>query len=400
MNSVVQIYRRSFAGLSREVWLLAIVMLINRSGTMVLPFLTVYLTQELHFSIQNAGLVSMCYGVGSVLGTFLAGHFSDRYGYYPVMFWSLTLSGIVLLGLQFVTSLFWLCTIAFLLSTVADMLRPANMSSVALFSNSETRIRSVALVRLAINLGWGIGPAVGGVVAFYLGYRWLFWIDGLTCLFAAAFFFRFLPRSLFRRRQSAEKEEHIGATSSVYRDRTFLEFVFWTMLSAATFFQLLSTVPVYYKENLRMDEHIIGLILGLNGFLVALLEMPLVYVLEKRVQMIRVIVVGTVLIGLSYWILNLGPWIALAYVSTVVMTIGEILTMPFANAFAMVRSNAYNRGRYLALYALAYSVAFIVAPLIGTQIAGTWSFYYLWYAMLFLSIVAGFGFIRLLPRTN
>ena len=398
--SIQQVYRQSFAGITREVWLLAIVMLINRSGTMVLPFLTVYITQELGFSIQNAGLVSMSYGLGSVLGTVLGGHFSDRYGYYPVMFWSLTLSGFVLLGLQWVTSLFWLCLIAFLLSTVADMLRPANMSSVALFSSPETRIRSVALVRLAINLGWGIGPALGGVAAFYLGYKWLFWIDGLTCLFAAAFYFHFLPRSLFRVRQSKEKEQHLEPTISVYRDWTFLEFVFWTMLSAAAFFQLLSTVPVYYKENLHMDENIIGLVLGLNGFLVALLEMPVVFALEKRVKMLKVIFLGTILIGLSYWILNWGAWIGLAYISTVVMTLGEVLTMPFANAYSMVRSNAHNRGRYIALYALAYSIAFIIAPLVGTQIAGAWSFAHLWYTMLLLSLISAAGFWRLQRRTD
>ncbi|MCY7350383.1 MAG: hypothetical protein LH606_06920 [Cytophagaceae bacterium] len=70
---IIQLYRNAYGGLSRSVWLLSGAMLINRSGSMVVPFLSVYLTQSLHFSIGQAGLVMGCFGAGAMLGVFVGG---------------------------------------------------------------------------------------------------------------------------------------------------------------------------------------------------------------------------------------------------------------------------------------------------------------------------------------
>lgn len=68
---LLRIYADSFKGLSKEAWMLSIVMLINRSGSMVLPFLGVYMTDQLEFSIKESGIVLSFYGVGSVIGSWL-----------------------------------------------------------------------------------------------------------------------------------------------------------------------------------------------------------------------------------------------------------------------------------------------------------------------------------------
>ena len=77
MHWIFSLYRNAFAGLSRPAWMLAVVMLINRSGAMVVPFLSVYLTEHLHFSLKQAGLVLSLFGMGSLCGSFLGGYLTD-----------------------------------------------------------------------------------------------------------------------------------------------------------------------------------------------------------------------------------------------------------------------------------------------------------------------------------
>src|SRR5437868_13190617 len=88
---------RGLGGLPREVWLLFATNLVNRAGMMVLPFLVVYLTRELHFSAAQAGLAFGIYGAAAIGAGPLSGWLSDKIGALPIMRVSLLLSGIVVL---------------------------------------------------------------------------------------------------------------------------------------------------------------------------------------------------------------------------------------------------------------------------------------------------------------
>ena len=165
LKKSIRIYRNSFSGLSRPVWILALVLLINRSGTMVLPFMSLYLTSELGFSFESAGWVLSSFGVGSLVGTWVGGRLADKVGYLRVQFLSLLISGGFFILLMFGETLPMLCLLTFLTSATGDAFRPANMAAVGDLANEGTRTRSIALIRLAINLGFAIGPAIGGVVS-------------------------------------------------------------------------------------------------------------------------------------------------------------------------------------------------------------------------------------------
>ncbi|NRA51433.1 MAG: MFS transporter, partial [Phaeodactylibacter sp.] len=164
------VYVDSFRGLSKEVWLLSGVMLINRAGAMVIPFLSVYLTQQIGFSLAQTGWVMSCFGVGSVLGAYIGGKLVDRIGFYETQFLSLLLGGFLFIGLGEAKSFYAVCGMVFITSTVVDAFRPANFAAIATYSQSSNRTRAVALLRLAVNLGWAVGPAVGGVIAIAYGY--------------------------------------------------------------------------------------------------------------------------------------------------------------------------------------------------------------------------------------
>ena len=184
----LQRYIDNYKGFSREIWILAIITFINRAGTMVLPFLTKYLKEDLQFSYNEVGWIMVCFGFGSMLGSWLGGKLSDKIGFYKVMVFSLFSSGILFFILQFITSFWGLCISVFAIMTIADMFRPAMFVSLGVYAKPENRTRALTLVRLAVNLGFAAGPALGGLIIMGIGYKGLFWTDSLTCIIAILIF--------------------------------------------------------------------------------------------------------------------------------------------------------------------------------------------------------------------
>jgi MFS family permease len=192
LASTVQLYKNAYRGLSRKTWYLSIVMLVNRSGTMVLPFMTIYCTQKLSFSITQAGIVVGLFGLGAVVGAFFGGRITDRFGFYPQQHYSTFSGGIMFIITGYMESFITLCISSFILSMFNESFRPANATAIAYYSVEDNRTRSYSLNRLAINLGWAVGGALGGFLAG-VNYHLLFWVDGCTNIASAFLLLRLLP---------------------------------------------------------------------------------------------------------------------------------------------------------------------------------------------------------------
>ncbi len=388
-------YVSAYQGLSARSWLLAGVMLINRSGTMVLPYLTLYLTRHLHFSVTEAGLIMGIYGTGSLAGTFLGGFLTDRLGFYRVQLLSLTLGGFMLLVLQFVAGFWPIAATVFVFTCLGDTFRPANSSAVAHYAPIETRTRALSLNRLAINLGWSVGGGLGGYLAG-IDYRLLFWVDGLTCLLAAGALRLLLPPVPFTPKIcSVEPSAKSGQpiSDSPWRDWLYLVFISCVTLFSTAFLQLFSMLPLYFRQVMNLTEGQIGVLLTLNGLMIVVLEMGIVHQVETRLRRPTTLIPwGVLLTGLSYSVLNTGSWLGLALVSTVLVTIGEMLAMPFMMSWAINRATDQNRGQYMGLYAMAYSLSQIMSPAIGSQMVVLAGFRGLWYVIFGVSVISASGF--------
>ena len=243
---------KPYEGLSREVWFMALTMLINRAGAMVVPFLSLYLTNFLEFSLGQVGWIMSCYGFGSVAGVFIGGKLADKIGYYKVMYSSLLGTGLVFFSIQFITDFYSLCLGIFALTIFADTFRPAVWVALDDYSEDHNRTRSVTLIRLAINLGFSMGPALGGLLITYISYRSLFWVDGITCLIAGMIILRFLSQKSQVKNQN---KETVLPKLSPYKDRRYLIFWFAMFLIGFTFMQYFSTIPLYYSQRLGLEFH-------------------------------------------------------------------------------------------------------------------------------------------------
>lgn len=391
LSALIAAYRAAFAGLPREVWLLAGALLVNRAGTMVLPFLSLYLTRDLDLTAASAGLIIGCFGLGSMVGSFIGGWLSDRVDPVRVQELSLIASGFGFLAFTQFESFAVLAAGVFVLAAISDAFRPALMAAVAHRCSPENRTRAFALIRLAANLGMSIGPAAAGLLAVY-GYVWIFVGDSLTCWAAAAMLFVMIRSDASR--ATADRRQTKGQGGSPWRDLPFLGFMLLLVMLAMAFFQVWSTVPLYLRSFYAMSERSIGLLLAFNASLIVVAEMLLIRAVENFDRM-KMVGLGAFLVCCGLAILPLGPGWMTAVLFMVVLTAGEMLSMPITNAVVAERAGVESVGRYMGVYTLAFSTAFVIGPIAGTAIYQNFSPQTLWYGTGFVGVALAFAFAAL-----
>ena len=387
MSKLFNNYLNSFKGLSQEVWWLALITLINRAGTMVIPFLSLYLTKSLSFSLSDVVWIMSAFGLGSVLGSWIGGKLTDKIGFYKVMTFSLLLTGMLFIGLQYLTTFNSFCLGIFLVMLVADAFRPAMFVALSAYSKPENKTRSVTLIRLAINLGFSAGPAIGGVIITTLSYGGLFWVDGITCILATLV----LINVLNPKKVKPLDEVKTKNPESAYKDKAFLIFLVAMILFGVVFLQYFSTMPLYYKDAHGLTELEIGVLLGANGFFIFVFEMPLIKWLENtNFTKSGLMLFGAILTGLSFLILNFTNWTGILILGMLLMTFGEMIAFPFSNAFAMDRAKKGNQGEYMALYSIAFSIAHIFGHNAGMRLVDLLGFDNTWYLVTILAALCVF----------
>jgi len=397
--NLLSLYKSSFSNLEKNIWILSFASFINRSGSMVLLFTSLYLTKELHFSISQAGFIMSMYGIGSIIGSYLGGWLTDRINFFYLLVFSQVVSGLILLLMIVGKTAIEISAIVFFYALVADVFRPANSTAIATFSNPANRTRSFSLVRLAVNLGFSVGPAVGGFVALHLGYHLLFVIDAVTSICAGIMLFFVLPKTNSLH-QERNKDETKVKSKSAYRDTEYLKFIFFVAIYGIIFFQIFASVPQFFSRELGYGEDLIGLLMAFNGLLVVLVEMPIVGILEKKNQNFKFIIWGVWCLPLCFLFLLFGKGMLIwAVVYTIVITLSEIFAMPFMMNYALSKPPKERQGQYSALYSIAYGIANIAAPSVGLGIADNYGFNAMFYVLIVISILCYFGF-RSLKKTE
>lgn len=380
-------YINNFKGFSREVWILALITFINRAGTMVLPFLSKYLKEDLHFTYSQVGWIMVCFGLGSMLGSWLGGKLSDKIGFYKIMVFSLFTSGLMFFALQYITTFYSLCLAIFAIMAIADMFRPAMFVSLGTYAKPENRARAFTLVRLAINLGFAAGPALGGLIIMGMGYQGLFWVDGSSCIIAITVFALLVKEKKATLKSTTTSDQL--EVQSVFKDRIFWVFLFVSFVSALLFFQIFTTLPIYHSEKYGLTEFQTGLLMTMNGLLIFFFEMPIVSSFEsKRTNKLKLILAGCLMMTFSFYVLLWDTFAGILIFSMILMTFGEIFIFPFSNSFALSRAPKGHEGRYMALFTMSFSLAHIGSSKTGMELIAYFGYKTNWVFMGTLGLIA------------
>lgn len=392
------LYIDAYRGLSTPAWMLALVMLINRTGAMVLPFMAIYMRDHLHFSLEEVGIVLSFFGLGSLLGNITGGWLTDKLGNFKVQCISLFLAAPLYVLIGKLNTVETLSAGIFTLTFIADLFRPANSAAITSYAKPENLTRAFSLNRMAINLGFSFGPFLGGLLAA-ISYDFLFWGNAIGCLLAAILFYSYFNNRKGRNIKAAVSmvpAENKKRYVSAYRDKPYLFFAFICMLYFIPFCQLLNAMPLFFDGKAGMSKEAIGTLMGYSGFIIVLTEMMIVNMVQKRFSIYNSIILGTLFIipGFIIYLLTTELWALYLAISWI--SLSEILVLPFTSTVGALRAGTNNKGSYMALNSLGFSMAFIITPFLSTKIIEFYGYYYLWLTdLLFIAVaLAGFAFIK------
>jgi predicted MFS family arabinose efflux permease len=377
--------------LPRDLWILFITTLINRAGTMVLPFLVLYLTRELHFTVTRAGFILALYGIGAMITAPLSGMLSDRYGADRILKISLFLSSMVMIAFPFVHSFAGVFIMTLLLAITAEMFRPASAALVTSMVAPERRKTAFAVFRQAINIGMSIGPALGGFIA-EVSFLYIFLIDGLTSL-AGGIIAMFGLSKRNKLMNSSDASEMMSPSGAAYKDRTFTYFLIALIPVLITFFQHISGMPLYMVQELKLSPAKYGLSFTFNTILVILLEVPL-NVSTAHWSSRRSLALGAFLIGLGFGGLLIAKTFWMVLVTVAVWTFGEMIFLPGCAAYVADIAPPNRQGQYMGFYTMAFSIAFTVGPWLGTLIMEKQGFTVMWMIMLLFGTISAAMLLR------
>lgn len=385
---------RGLKGLPAEIWIIAAATLVNRAGMMALTFLVLYLTRYLHVPAAVAGLAITVYGVGGFVTAPMAGRLADRVGPFTVLRASLALTGGILLVIPFARNLTVVFALVFVWALAADAARPATMSALTGFASPGQRKAAIALNRLAINLGMGVGYAAGGFIAM-VSYPLLFWVDGATSLAAAAVLSMLLyarhrwigATPAQQRERAAARTALFSGSSVVWRDPAALLLIVTSIGVNFVFTQHQGAMPLYLVRDLAYPESFFGALLVLNTLIIVAIEVPL-NVAMAHWPARRAITLAALCVAVGFGALAVArsPW-AVA-LTVVIWTFGEMIFYPAATAHVAHLAPEGRTGEYMGAFASTFSAALIIGPWAGVALLDGFGARFTWLFMLGCGLLA------------
>lgn len=406
---------RDLKGIPKEMWMLTIAVLVNRAGTMVLPFLMLYLTKAMQIPAQKASLALIAHGIGGVITAPLAGRLSDLIGAEKVMKISLILSGITLFFFPLIKDFYAIIGMVFIWSIVSEAFRPASMAIIGNLVPNEKLKAAFALNRLAINLGMSIGPALGGFLV-YFSFSFIFIFDGVTSLIAGIILSLFLNlhnNAIYKTYKEASKiapkdenlNENLAKNSTLnsnlspIKNIPFLIFVAALIPIVLVFFQLESTAPLFLVRDLKLSEAIFGLLFSLNTLIIVFLEIPINSVTNAWPYN-RSLALGCVLTAFGFGAMVFVTDAVSAAITVVIWTFGEMILFPSASAFVSEVSPTSKKGIYMGIYAMFFGLGATLAPIFGTYMLENYGASILWSTCLFFGILSSIVMLQIKLKTS
>lgn len=344
-------------------WVLVGATFVNRFGIFVWPFLTLIVTRRGNTAAE-AGWTMMAYSVGAFIAAGLGGWLADRLGRNVTMALSAFGSAACMMALSQAESWQLLALVAFFTGLFGEAGQPAGNALLQDIVPADQRITAFAIQRWAINLGWSLGPATAGFLAEQ-SFFWLFLVDAITSAIFGVVALLYLPAG---RKTEAHRAGWLTAWSSIRQNRPFLALAASCICLAWVFRQSSTTFPLAFEQS-GMPTRWLGLVLGLNGVMICLLEMPLT-AFTRHLPVRGMIALGYVLMGGSFLFLIGAASIEMFLCCMVIFTLGEMFSFSRQQAYAASLADDDMRGRYSGFTSFAWGMGGILSSAAGLQLFG------------------------------
>jgi MFS family permease len=386
----------------RQFWVLVAGMFIDTIGrTMLNPFLMLYVTKKFSVGMTEVGVLLGLMSVASTVGRMLGGALTDRLGRKWMVIFGLVVSGLssLVLGVIGTFELFFI--VILFVGSVASIGDPAQGAMIADILPEEKRASGFGIFRVVANLSWICGPVLGGLLVAR-SYMPLFIADAVGSTITAGIIFLAIretrPASPEGKPKQTMAQTFVGYRD-VLKDATFILFIGACILMTIWYLQIYTTLGVYLRDTHGVAERAYGWLMSMNAATVVLLQIPISRQVEKRRPMLMM-ALGSFLyaIGLGAYgfVSSYAPFV----VAMLIITVGEMVVMPTAQALVAKMAPADMRGRYMAIWGFAWSIPSAVGPLLVGLVMDNADPRLAWYAAGLLCMIGSVAFVLLRRRTE
>jgi MFS family permease len=396
MKRALQIYREY----PRDFWMMVAVNFVDRlGGSLLFPFFALYITKKFNVGMTEVGGLFAVFFVSSFIGSFPGGALTDRFGRKGIIIFSLIASSVSTLFMGFVNAFQVFLMVAFISGIFTDVGGPAYEAVFMDILPEEKRASGFGIRRVAFNLAVVLGPVIGGFVAAR-SYLALFIIDAIVSGIVALMVFLLIPETK-PATPEGEQQESTAQTFAGYlqvlRDGKFMAFTFVCLITWLVYMNMNTTLGVFLRDQHGVPESGYGWIISINAAMVVLFQFPITHRIEKNPPMLMM-ALGAFFIAAGLLLYGFVGTFWLFAVAMAILTIGEMVTIPIANAIVATFSPEEMRGRYNFIYGNSWGISFAVGPYLAGVVMDNYDPNLLWYACGVIGMIAVLGFL-ILHRT-
>ena len=393
MNRVLQIYREY----PRTFWMMIAVNFVDRlGGSLLFPFFALYITKKFDVGMTQVGGLFAIFFVSSFIGAFPGGALTDRFGRKGIIIFSLIATSFSTLLMGFVTEFQFFLLVAFISGIFTDVGGPAYEAVFMDVLPPEKRTSGFGIRRVAFNLALVVGPVIGGFIAAR-SYLALFVIDAIFSAIVALMVFLMIPETKPTSPEGMEQEstaQSFKGYLQVLRDGKFMAFTFVCLLVWFVYMNMNTTLGVFLRDQHGLPESGYGWILSINAAMVVLFQFSVTRQTEKNPPMLMM-ALGSLFVAVGLLLYGFINTFMLFAVAMVILTVGEMVTIPIANAVVASFAPEEMRGRYSFVYSNSWGISFAVGPYLAGLVLDNYDPNLLWYACGIIGMIAVLGFLTL-----
>lgn len=367
---------------------------IDMLGSFLLyPFYALYITEHFGVGMVEVGYLFSILSVGNIIGGVIGGALADKYGRRAMVLIGLVVSGIgsILMGLVNNLNIFYI--IAGFLGLVGNFGGPARQAMVADLLPKEKQAEGFGILRVAFNLSATIGPLLGGFLATR-SFMLLFIADAVSSIITAIIVFLVIPETK-PQKQDDKPEETVMKTligyKEVLKDGIFMLFLTVSAITVLVYMQMNSTLSVFLRDVHGFSAQNFGFLLSMNALMVVLFQFWITRRISKYAPM-KMMILGTLFYMIGFGMYGFISAVYLFFIAMIIITVGEMIVTPVAQAAAASFAPEDKRGRYMAVFGFQWAIpnlfGVLAAGLVMENLGPNW----VWYLAGILCLISMVGY--------
>lgn len=370
-------------------------------GALIFPFLALYVTYKFNVGMTEVGQLFAIFAIASLFGNILSGAMTDKFGRRVMLLFGLVFSALSSLTMGFVNDLGLFYSLAGLVGLLSNTGGPAQQAMVADLLPEKKQTEGYGVLRVSVNLAVTIGPAIGGLLAS-ISYLYLFIGDAITSLITAGVVLMVLPET--KPQASPEQAgqtmlQTMGGYRTVLRDSVYMAFLVASTLMVIVYMQMNSTLSVYLRDVHTVSTQGYGYILSLNAGMVVLFQFWVTRRTRGHAPMVMM-ALGALFYAAGFAMYGFVSNYVLFLLAMAIITIGEMIVSPVAQALVARLAPAEMRGRYMAIYGFTWIIPAAIGPLAAGIIMDNYNPDWVWYLCGILGLLTVLFYLGLNPSTE